>query len=222
MATERKLSLCLGVLLSCGSLNKLKFEIKLSIIHLHQKCLILPCISIKVCFFLESQQSFGSEKLFCLLGWSIFYFSLNLKWCRIKSLLTMNWNRRTMLIEVLWHLLLVHWLHWSLHCMNHNKLWKILKEMGIPDHLTCLLWNLYAGQEATVRTRHGTTDWSKFGKEYVKAVYCHPAYLTYLQSKSWEMLGWMKQKLESRLPGEILITSDMQMTPPLWEKAKRN
>ena len=62
--------------------------------------------------------------------------------------------------------------------VDHNKLWKILKEMGIPDHLTCLLRNLYAGQEATVRTGHGTTDWFQIGKEYVKAVYCHLAYLT--------------------------------------------
>ena len=68
--------------------------------------------------------------------------------------------------------------------VDHNKLWKILQEMGIPDHLTCLLRNLYAGQEATVRTGHGTTDWFQIGKEYVKAVYCHPAYLTYLQSTS--------------------------------------
>ena len=63
---------------------------------------------------------------------------------------------------------------------------------------------------------------SKLGKEYVKSVYCHPAYLTYLQSTSWEMLGWMKHKLESRLPGEISITSDVQMTPPLWQKVKNN
>ena len=63
-------------------------------------------------------------------------------------------------------------------CVDHNKLWKILKEMGIPDYLTCLLRNLYAGQEATVRTGHGTTDWFQKEKEYVKAVYCHPAYLT--------------------------------------------
>ena len=63
---------------------------------------------------------------------------------------------------------------------------------------------------------------SKLGKEYVKAVYCHPAYLTYTQSTSCEMPGWMKHKLESRLLGEISITSDMQMTPPLWQKAKRN
>ena len=107
-------------------------------------------------------------------------------------------------------------------CVDHKKLWKILKEMGIPDHPTCLLINLYAGQEATVRTGHGTTDWFQVGKEYVKAVYCHPAYLTSMQSTSCEMPGWMKHKLESRLPGEISITSDMQMTPPLWQKAKKN
>ena len=63
---------------------------------------------------------------------------------------------------------------------------------------------------------------SKLGKEYVKAVYCHPAYLTYMQSTSWEMLGWRKHKLESRLPGEMSITLDMQMTPPLRQKAKKN
>ena len=69
-------------------------------------------------------------------------------------------------------------------CVDHNKLWKILQEMEIPDHLTCLLRNLYAGQESTVRTGHGTTDGSKQKKEYVKAVYCHPACLTYMQSTS--------------------------------------
>ena len=63
---------------------------------------------------------------------------------------------------------------------------------------------------------------SKLGKEYVKAVYCHPAYLTYMQSTSCEILGWMKHKLESRLLGEISITSDMHMTPPLWQKVKKN
>ena len=77
--------------------------------------------------------------------------------------------------------------------------------MGIPDHLTCLLRNLYAGQEAKVRTGHRTTDWFQIGKEYVKAVYCHPAYLTYVQSTSGEMLGWRKHKLELSLPGEISI-----------------
>ena len=81
--------------------------------------------------------------------------------------------------------------------MDHNKLWKVLKEMGILDHLTYLLRNLYAGYEATVGTRHGTMDWFQIGKEYVKAVYCHCAYLTYIQSTSCEMLGWMKPKMES-------------------------
>ena len=106
-------------------------------------------------------------------------------------------------------------------CVDHNKLWKILKEMGIPDHLTRLLRNLYAGQEVTevdMEQRIG----SKLGMEYVKVVYCHPAYLIYMQKASCKMAGWMKCKLKSRLPGEISITSDMQMTPPLWQKEKKN
>ena len=69
-------------------------------------------------------------------------------------------------------------------CVDHNKLWKILKEMGIPGHLICLLRNLYAGQEATVRTGHGTTDWFQIGKGVRQAVCCHPAYLTYIQNTS--------------------------------------
>ena len=68
--------------------------------------------------------------------------------------------------------------------VDHNELWKILQEMGIPDHLICLLRNLDAGQEATVRTGHGTTDWFQIGKGVVKAVDCHRAYLTYMQSTS--------------------------------------
>ena len=69
-------------------------------------------------------------------------------------------------------------------CVDHNKLWKILKEMGIPDQLTHLLRNRYAGQKATVRIGHGITDWLQIGKEYVKTVYCHLAYLTYMQNTS--------------------------------------
>ena len=69
-------------------------------------------------------------------------------------------------------------------CVDHNKLWKILKEMGILDHLICLLKNLYAGQEATVRTGHGTTDLFQIGKGVRQGCYCHPAYLTYMQSTS--------------------------------------
>ena len=73
--------------------------------------------------------------------------------------------------------------------MDHSKLWKILKDMGILDHRMCLLRNLYAAQEATVRTRHGRSDWFQIGKDYVKAVYFHPAYLAYKQIISSEMLG---------------------------------
>ena len=72
-------------------------------------------------------------------------------------------------------------------CVDHNKLWKTLQEMGISDHLICLLRNLYVGQEATVRTGHGKQTGSKSRKQYVKAVYCHPACLTYIQSTSCEM-----------------------------------
>ena len=95
--------------------------------------------------------------------------------------------------------------------VDHNKLWKILQEMGIPGHLTSLLRNLYAGQEVTEPDMKQWTG-SKLGKEYVKAVYCHPACLTSMQSTSCEMPSWMKHKLESRLPGEISVTSVMQMT----------
>ena len=97
-------------------------------------------------------------------------------------------------------------------CVDHNKLWKILKEMGIPDYLTCRLRNLHAGQEVTEPDMEQWTG-SELGKEYVKAVYYHPAYLTYMQSTSCKMLGWINHKLESRLPGEISTTSDMQMIP---------
>ena len=107
-------------------------------------------------------------------------------------------------------------------CVDHNKLWKILQEMGLPDHFTCLLRNLYVCKEATVRPGHGKQTGSKLGKEYVKAIYCHSAYLTHMQSTSCEMLGWMKHNLESRFLGEISVTSDMQKTPPLWQKVKRN
>ena len=106
-------------------------------------------------------------------------------------------------------------------CADHNKLWKILQEMGIPDHLTCLLRNLYVKKQQLELDMEQQTS-SKLGKEYVKAVYCRPGYLTYMQNMSHELPSWIKHKLESRLLGEISITSDMQMTPPLWQKAKKN
>ena len=92
----------------------------------------------------------------------------------------------------------------------------------MEDHLTELLRNLHAGQEATVKTEHGQQTGSKLGKEHVKAVNCHLFYLTSTQSTSCEMPGWMKHKLESTLLGEISITSDMLMTPTLWQKVKNN
>ena len=92
----------------------------------------------------------------------------------------------------------------------HNKLWKILKEKGIPEHITYLLRNLYTGQEAIVRTRHETVECFKIGKEYIKATYDHPAHLTSMQSTSCKMLEWVNQKLESILPGEMSTISDMQ------------
>ena len=90
--------------------------------------------------------------------------------------------------------------------------------MGLPDHLTCLLRNLHVQLELDMEQQTG----SKPEKEYVKSVYCHPAYLTYIQSISWETLGCKKHKLESRLLGDLSITSDMQITAPIWQKVKKS
>ena len=106
-------------------------------------------------------------------------------------------------------------------CVDHTN-WKILKEMKIPDHLTCLLRNLYAGQEATVRTGHGTTDWFQIGKGVCQGCILSLCLFNLYAEYIMRNLGWKKHKLESRLPGEISIASDMQMTPPLWQKVKRN
>ena len=107
-------------------------------------------------------------------------------------------------------------------CVDHNKLWKILKEMGTPDHLTCLLQNLYTGQEATVRTGHGTIDWFQIGTGVHQGCMLSPC----LFNLYAEYIMWNARLDEAevgiRLPGEISITSDMQMTPPLWQKAKKN
>ena len=106
-------------------------------------------------------------------------------------------------------------------CVDHNKLWRILKEMGIPDHLTCLWRNVYAGQEAILRTGDGTTDWFQIGKGVRQGCILSPCLFNFSEY-IMKTLGWKKHKLESRLLGEISITSDMQMTPPLWQKVKRN
>ena len=109
----------------------------------------------------------------------------------------------------------------AFECVDHNKLWEILKEMGIPDHLTCLLRNLYAGQEATVRTGHGT-DWFQIGKEVCQGCILSPCLFNFYAEYIMRNAGLDEAQLESRLPGEISITSGMQMTPPLWQKVKKN
>ena len=97
--------------------------------------------------------------------------------------------------------------------MDHNKLWHILKEMGILTTLPAS-WETYKHNEKQqLELDMEQQTGLKLGKEYVKAVYCHPAYLTYMQSTSCKMLGWMNHKLESRLLGEVSTTSDMQMIP---------
>ena len=107
-------------------------------------------------------------------------------------------------------------------CVDHKKLKKFFKRWEYQITL-CASWEICMQvnkQEFKLDMEQQTG--SKLQKEYIKAVYCHPAYLTYMQSTSCEKPGWMKHKLESRLPGEISITSDMQMTPSLWQKVKRN
>ena len=101
-------------------------------------------------------------------------------------------------------------------CVDHNNLWKILKEMGIPDYLTRLLRNLYAGQEATARTGPGTTDWFQIGKRVHQGCILSPCLFNLYAEYIMRNTG-----LESRLLGEISIT-DMQMTPPLWQKEKKD
>ena len=107
-------------------------------------------------------------------------------------------------------------------CMDHNKLWKILKDMGLPCH-----WP--ASWEISMQVKKQQLEMEmekrtgfKLGKEYVKAVYCHFVYLTYMQSISCEVPDWMKHKLKSRLLGKTAITSDMQMIPFSWQRMKRN
>ena len=98
-------------------------------------------------------------------------------------------------------------------CVDHNKLWKILQEMEIPEHLTCLLRNLCAGQEAIVSMGHGTIDWFQIWKRVYKGCMLSSCLFIYIQNASREMLDWMNHQLESRLLGEISTTSHKQMTP---------
>ena len=108
-------------------------------------------------------------------------------------------------------------------CVDHNKLCKILKEVGIPDHLTCLQRNLYAGQEVIVRTGHGTTDCFQIGKGVRQGCLLSPGlfnlYAEYIMRNAWLDEAQAGIKIAGR---DINITSDMQMTPPLWQKVKNN
>ena len=106
-------------------------------------------------------------------------------------------------------------------CVAHNKLWKILKDMGTPDDLICLLRNLYAGQEATVGTGHRTTDGFQIRKGVHQGCILSPYLFNLYAEYIMRNLGWRNHKLESRLLGEMSRTSDMQMTP-LWQKVKKN
>ena len=108
--------------------------------------------------------------------------------------------------------------HKAFDCVDHNKLWKILKEIGIPDHLICLLRNSYAGQGATVRTGHETTDWFQIGKGVRKGCILSPCLFNLYAEYIMRNAGLEETQVELRLLGEISITSDMQMTPPLWQK----
>ena len=103
-------------------------------------------------------------------------------------------------------------------CVDHNKLWKILQEMGISDHLICLL----ISQEASVGTGHGTTGWFQIGKGVHQGCILSPCLFNLHAEYIMRNAGLDEAKLESRLQGEISITSDMQMTPPLWQKVKKN
>ena len=103
-------------------------------------------------------------------------------------------------------------------CVGHNKLWKILKEMGLPDHLTCLLRNLYAGQEATVRTGHGTRDWFQIGKGVPQGCILLPCLFNLYAEYIMRNAGLNEAQAGIKIVEEISITSDMQMTPPLRQK----
>ena len=105
-------------------------------------------------------------------------------------------------------------------CVDHNKLWKTLKEMRIPDHLTCLLRNLYAGQEATVRTGQGTTDWFQIGKGVCQGCISSPCLFNLYAEYITRNARMDEAQLESRLLGEISVTSDTLVTPPSWQKVK--
>ena len=106
--------------------------------------------------------------------------------------------------------------------VDHHQLWKILKEMGIPDHLICLLRNLYAGQEAAVRTGHGTADWFQIGKGVRQGCILSPCLFILYAEYILRNTGLEEEQAGIKIAGEMSIPSDMQITPPLWQKVKKN
>ena len=107
-------------------------------------------------------------------------------------------------------------------CVDHNKLWEILQEMGIPDHLTCLLGNLYAGQEATVRTGHETTDWFQIRKGEHQGCIFSPCLFKFYAEYIMQNARLDEAQAGIKIARRNINNSDMQMTPPLWQKVKRN
>ena len=107
-------------------------------------------------------------------------------------------------------------------CVNHKKLWKILKEMRIPDHLTCLLRNLYSGQEATVGTGYGTTDWFQIGKGVCQGSILSPCLFNFYAEYIMKNAGLEEAQAGIKIAERNINNSDIQMTPPLWQKVKRN
>ena len=105
-------------------------------------------------------------------------------------------------------------------CVDHNKLWKILKEVGIPDHLTCLRRNLYAGQEATVRTRHGTTDWFQMGKGVCQGFILSPCLFNLYAEYIMRNAGLDEAPAGIKIAGRNI--SNLRYTAPLWQKVKKN
>ena len=106
--------------------------------------------------------------------------------------------------------------------VDHNNLWKVLKEMGIPDHLSCLLRNLYVGQEATVRTGHGTTDQFQMGKGVRQGCIWSPCLFNLYAEYIMRNTDWAGRSTSWNQDCQISVTSDMQMTPSLWQKVKTN
>ena len=107
-------------------------------------------------------------------------------------------------------------------CVDHNKLWKILREIGMPDHVTCLLRNLYAGQEVTLRTGHGPTDWFQIGKGVRQGCILSPCLFNLYAEYIMKNTGLEEVQAGIKTAGEISATSDILVTPPLWQKVKRN